>query len=181
MENNKRKRPTHNRFYDVHRKMISRCYDENSTAYENYGAIGVTVCDRWRLGEGVKSGLDCFTEDMSESFQEGLSLNRKGGSLIYSPETVEWADSSLQNYERRTSSKNSTGRTGVYRGKRRLKSGKTVVYFRAYIKTKDMEKQLDLGCYDNFQDAVKAREHAEIKYYGKIRSDLLEDYYKVED
>lgn len=33
--------------YDMWRNMILRCYDPSHHAYGLYGAIGVTVCDRW--------------------------------------------------------------------------------------------------------------------------------------
>ena len=34
---------------------------------------------------------------------------------------------------------------------------------------KDHKKQINLGCFDNYEDAVKARKEAEIKYFGDYR------------
>lgn len=171
------KRKYNQKFYEQHRAMISRCHNENSKHYKNYGAIGVIVCDRWRFGENGLNGLECFTEDMLDSWYEGASLNRIQGALLYSKETCQWENCSVQNYERRRLPKNKTGRTGVTLCKRKLLSGEIVYSYRATIKPNAQSKQIDLGCYKSFEDAVMAREEAEIKYFGKIKGELLEDYY----
>jgi hypothetical protein len=36
------------------------------------------------------------------------------------------------------------------------------------VKISDNGKQLSLGVYDNFETAVKVRQDAELKYYGKL-------------
>jgi hypothetical protein len=35
------------KIYSIWNAMIQRCYNSNSTGYDNYGEKGVTVCERW--------------------------------------------------------------------------------------------------------------------------------------
>lgn len=78
------------------RNMIGRCYKPGFTAYRLYGGNGVSVCERWRGDLGFVN----FLEDMGERPSRGMSLNRKGGSKVYSRETTEWATSWTQVRER---------------------------------------------------------------------------------
>lgn len=143
-----------NRFYDLHRKMIDRCYNPKTKAYKHYGAVGVTVCDRWRFGEGGFNGLHCFTEDMQEGYREGLSVNRIGNALVYSKETCEWSTASVQNFDKRRSKQNKSGRTGVHTIKRIKNDLSFSIRYRAVISI--AHKDIHLGVFETFEDAVKA-------------------------
>lgn len=37
-----------NPLWTVHHDMLKRCYNKNDSGYKNYGARGITVCDKWR-------------------------------------------------------------------------------------------------------------------------------------
>ena len=129
--------------------MMQRCFNENHQAYKLYGAEGITVCDRWKEFKN-------FLEDMGER-PEGTTLNRINGAKIYSPETCEWATYSVQAYDQKKRSTNKSGVTGVCWDKR-------VGKWEAYISVD--KKKISLGFYDDVASAAKAREAAEIKYYG---------------
>jgi hypothetical protein len=165
-----------NRFYDLHRKMIDRCYNPKTKAYKNYGAIGVTVCDRWRFGEGGFNGLHCFTEDMQEGYREGLSVNRIGNALVYSKETCEWSTDSMQGFDKRRLKGNSSGRTGIHIIKRMRTDLSFTVRYRAIITVGG--EHIQIGNFKTFEEAVKAREEAELKYFGRIKNPYQEDYYE---
>ena len=136
--------------YNSYRHMLGRCYDEREEGYENYGGRGITVCDSWR--EDFRN----FIEDMGER-PEKFVLDRIDPDGNYCPENCRWVDRNISSYNTRKASNNTSGRTGVYWFER---VGKWV----AAIHVKG--EQIHLGYFLDFEDAVKAREDAEIKYYG---------------
>jgi hypothetical protein len=69
--------------------MIQRCSDPNHIGYHNYGAKGIAVCDRWLSFEN-------FYADMGEPATKIHSIERRNGSLGYSPENCYWATQSQQ-------------------------------------------------------------------------------------
>lgn len=75
--------------------MIERCTNPNSKSYSDYGARGITVCDRWMKFEN-------FFADMGIR-PEGKTLDRKENSLVYFPENCKWSTSKEQQNNRRNS------------------------------------------------------------------------------
>jgi len=74
----------------------ARCCVKSNKDYARYGAIGVTVCDRWMHGEEGVSGFECFLLDMGEPPSGKPSLDRVDGSKGYSPDNCRWSDASTQ-------------------------------------------------------------------------------------
>jgi hypothetical protein len=70
--------------------MLQRCYNPMVREYRWYGAVGITICDRWR------ESFENFFTDMSEGYSEGLSLERKDSKKGYSPENCCWIPRSEQ-------------------------------------------------------------------------------------
>lgn len=80
-----------NRYYS----MMNRCYNVNCKKYKNYGARGITVCNRW------KDNLSNYLKDVKllDGYDENLILQGKlqldkdlkiKESKIYSPDTCKW-------------------------------------------------------------------------------------------
>lgn len=77
--------------YSTWVNMKGRCHNPKATAYPWYGALGITVCDRWRFGEGEDHPFCCFLADVGE--RPGLShtLDRIERSGNYEPGNVRWS------------------------------------------------------------------------------------------
>lgn len=84
---------TNSRTYRIWVQMRRRCRDPRSSSFCRYGAIGITVCDRWL------NSFENFIADMGEC-PEGMSIERKENSIGYTPDNCKWATSEEQNNNR---------------------------------------------------------------------------------
>lgn len=89
--------PLHHRWIG----MIDRCHKPALKGFKNYGARGISVCDRWRFGENGKTGFECFLADMGNPPFAGASLDREDNDGNYEPSNVRWAGSKTQALNRR--------------------------------------------------------------------------------
>lgn len=74
--------------------MRKRCNNINSKDYPNYGGRGITICQKWKTYKG-------FLEDMLETYEEGLTLDRKDVNKGYSKDNCRWVTMKVQNNNRR--------------------------------------------------------------------------------
>jgi hypothetical protein len=81
--------------YKSWRAMMNRCYDPKNNRYEKYGAVGITVVERWHNFEN-------FIKDMGLRPDDSYTLDRIDNSKGYTQENVRWATKSEQAVNRKT-------------------------------------------------------------------------------
>lgn len=81
--------------YKVWSSMLGRCYDERNASYARYGALGITVCDRWR------NSFENFLEDMGERPSMDHQIDRRNPNGNYGPENCRWLTRAENNARRK--------------------------------------------------------------------------------
>lgn len=81
--------------------MISRCTNPNNKFYKNYGAIGISVSERWKVSKN-------FFEDMGNK-PEKMTLERVDNLKGYSKENCIWASRHVQCLNRKVFKNNKFG------------------------------------------------------------------------
>lgn len=127
------RRGVHERTYRSWQNMMCRCTNPKATRYQQHGAKGITVCDRWRL-------YDLFLNDLGER-PEGTTLDRIDNDRGYNPDNCRWSTYSEQCHNR----------SGW------AKSGSKYIYRNGYRWTA-MWKGVYLGTFGFIEECLEAQE-----------------------
>ena len=139
------------KLYNVFTAMKNRCYNPESISYPWYGAQGIDIYKDW---------LDDYTNfhdwALNTGFNEDLEIDRIDSSKGYYPENCRWVTRREQNINQRARKDNTSGVRGVkWNGARR----------KWEVNISVNKKQLYIGLFEDFDEAVEARKSAELKYW----------------
>ena len=95
----------HTYLYEVWKGMKQRCYNSKSKAFKNYGARGITVCEKWK--NDFQSFYDWsyangYTPDNQKDEKTKLTIDRIDVNRNYEPSNCRWVDRKTQASNKRT-------------------------------------------------------------------------------
>ena len=94
---------TNSNEFKIWQAMKTRCYNQQTTRYKDYGGRGITICNEW------KNSFETFYEDMGKR-PKGLSIDRIDNDKGYFKENCMWATQKQQARNMRTN------RNIIYKG-----------------------------------------------------------------
>lgn len=149
--------------YPVWKNIIQRTENPNCKSYKNYGERNIRLCKEWR------SDFWNFKRDVGNPPTPGYELDRKEVNGHYScgdcedciangwPMNVRWVTSSLQSYNQRLQSNNTSGFRGVSSDK---------VNSKWFAKIRYNCVEIKLGRFTDTEQGALAYDCAAIQLYG---------------
>ena len=131
-KHSKSNHPLYDKFFD----MRTRCYNDKSKAYENYGKKGIQICDEW-----LKSPISFIEWGLKNGYEKGLQIDRINPEGNYEPSNCRFVNKyeNAQNKKKRENG-------ATYK--------KSIGKWSAYINNNGI--RINLGYYNNKEDALIA-------------------------
>lgn len=149
-----------NNIYACWKNMHARCSNVNHKAFKNYGARGVTICERW-------NDFLLFARDMGER-PKGTSIDRyPDNNGNYEPGNCRWATPQQQALNRRTTHRvtafGETKSVSEWCEDGRCEVDKMMLYGRVYLGW-DAERAMTAKSMVGWRKGIKGRRPSEHGY-----------------
>lgn len=141
------------RQHEIWMAMKYRCNGTGGKMSMYYSGKGITYDPLWE-------DFTNFWRDMEIGYADNLELERIDVNKGYSKDNCTWVTHGEQVINRGIQVNNTSGRTGVRMPKNNSKWVATIQFQGTVI---------HLGSFSSFEDAVKARQEAELKYFGFVK------------
>ncbi len=138
--------------YKIWAGMKGRCQNPKSPNYDLYGGRGIKVCEEW------SNSFENFLADMGKRPSPQYSLDRIDTNGNYEPGNCRWATRTMQNRNQNIRKDNTSGVRGVRWTEHKERWTALIGVNRGIV---------ILGHFETKEEAKKAREQAEIKYWNK--------------
>lgn len=141
------------RQHEIWMGMKYRCNGTGGERSMYYAGKGITYDPLWE-------DFNNFWKDMENGYSDDLELERLDVNRGYYKDNCTWVTHGEQVINRGMQVNNTSGRTGVRQPKGNPKWVATIQFQGSVV---------HLGSFHSFGEAVKAREEAELKYFGFIK------------
>lgn len=138
------------RIYTIYYNMMRRCYNEDNKFYRYYGECGIKICDEWK-----NNPYSFIKWALENGYKDSLTIDRRDGTLGYSPNNCRWATRTTQARNTRLIYKHNTS---GYRGVTYCGINKK---WKARVQINN--KTIHIGVYKNSKEAAMARDEYVIK------------------
>lgn len=90
------------RLYRIWGDMNYRCNTPTCRAYKNYGARGISVCEKWRKYQGFKEDVwESYRDHVMKYGEKQTTIDRIDVNGNYCPDNCKWSSYSEQNINQR--------------------------------------------------------------------------------
>lgn|GEM_PF-1366431 len=79
---------SHTKIYRIFGGMKTRCYNEKTNGYSNYGGRGIKICEEWLNKEN--GAINFYNWSLGNGYEEGLSIDRINVDGNYEPSNCRW-------------------------------------------------------------------------------------------
>lgn len=88
---------TNHPLYKRWKSILSRCFNEKTPSFCNYGGRGISMCDEWK-----NDFISFYNWSISNGFKSELQLDRINNDGNYEPSNCRWVSAKINSWNRRS-------------------------------------------------------------------------------
>ena len=97
-----------NKFYQLYRNMVERCYNPNNNRFNDWGGRGIKICNQW-----LNNPFMFYDWCESNGYANGLQLDRIDNDKNYTPNNCRFVEPKINNRNQRKRKDNTTNFVGI--------------------------------------------------------------------